>query len=57
MIQGRLNREKHVSIPKDQVCKFIRNVSENFQLLHHSFVYGLGKSVLIVGDEAGDNEK
>ena len=49
-----LNREKHVSIPEDQVYKYIRNVSERFQLLHHSFVYGLDKSVLIVGDEAGD---
>ena len=49
-----LNREKHVSIPEDQVYNFIRKVSERFQLLHHSFVYGLDKSVLIVRDEAGD---
>jgi hypothetical protein len=46
-------REKHIEINEDEVFNVLLNVSECFQLLHHSFVYNLDKSVLIVGDKSG----
>ncbi len=48
-----LNRDKHAVIDEEMVCTYIHNVSERFQLLHHSFVYDLEKCVLVVGDESG----
>ena len=35
------------------VFNTLQNLSEHYQLLHHSFVYDLQKSVLIIGDESG----
>jgi hypothetical protein len=42
-----------MEINENEVVNILLNVSEHFQLLHHSFVYNLNKSVLIVGDKSG----
>jgi hypothetical protein len=47
------SRETHMEINENEVVNILLYVSESFQLLHHSFVYNLNKSVLIVGDKSG----
>ena len=50
----KLRRKKHEMICDNQVAKFVADRNERYQLLHHSFVYGLKRVALVVGDKGGN---
>ena len=49
----KLRRKKHIQIDADKVHKFIPKLDERFQLLHHAYVYGFERVVLVVGTKEG----
>ena len=49
----KLRRKKHIQIDADEVHKFVLKLDERFQLLHHAYVYGFERVVLVVGTKEG----
>ena len=48
------DREKHICIDFSEVSRILPNLGERYQILHHAYVYGFKKIVLIVGDNQSE---
>ena len=49
----KLRRQKYEKINACEVAKHIQKLDERWQMLHHAYVYGLGRVVHIVGTTGG----